>query len=158
MLWWHIWKNIVTMSLSLMIRLHHYLSLPYLVVVFLVLRNTNHCLFHQESVLPVDVSNWRCTWHRFGAHLECDLYYADCFNAISCPIYLIRWIVLHHGVAICINLWLATNRCNYCLYYLIMLATMISCPLTRIYSWCIRCMISIYVTIYACSNLIKVYQ
>ena len=44
---------IATMSLSSMIHLDHYLSLPYLVVVFIVLRYNNHCLFHQGPVLPV---------------------------------------------------------------------------------------------------------
>ena len=65
----------------------------------------------------------------YPTFVEC---YADCFNAISCPIYLIHWTVLHRRVANDFNLWLATNLCNFCLYNLIMPATMISCPLPHI--------------------------
>ena len=65
----------------------------------------------------------------YPTFVEC---YADCFKAISCPICLIHWTVLHRRVANDFNLWLATNLCNFCLYNLIMPATMISCPLPRI--------------------------
>ena len=65
----------------------------------------------------------------YPTFVEC---YADCFNAISCPIYLIHWTVLHRRVANDFNLWLATNLCNFCLHNLIMPATMISCPLPHI--------------------------
>ena len=65
----------------------------------------------------------------YPTFVEC---YADCFNAISCPICLIHWTVLHRRDANDFKLWLATNLCNFCLYNMIMPATMISCPLPRI--------------------------
>ena len=79
---------IATMSLSSMIHLHHYLSLPYLVVVFIVLRNNNHCLVHQEPVLHVALQLISLTFRSSSASYQ---------HRPICAISLIQWSMTFGG-------------------------------------------------------------
>ena len=77
MLWWHTWKNTVTLEEYCDNVIEFYDTSSSLLPPYLFgsgIPRSNHCLFHQEPVLPVGVNNWRCTWYRVGAHLEWDLY------------------------------------------------------------------------------------
>ena len=108
---------------------------------------TIECLINQGSVI-----------HMYIAYLHQQLYNCATLQ-INCRLQLrfaklaCNWqivVTVSASSYIDVNLWLATHLCYFCLYYLIIPASMISCPLTSVHSmhdinfWYNVCMLTSY--------------